>query len=214
MTIQVNPLPTVEEVLESGIFAAFFIQYPMFDAFVWVESALEGFEQLWDGIPTTLYMRTVVERMNGLETDYEEVESWEHDALNESTTLIMNKYGFARVAEMDEIAKQYSLKKPCKACPFAIESTFTGLREGRATEIIDGLLSYEAGTFPCHKTTHKGEEWTERRHCAGAMAVTLKAGGMPLVVIAAMQAGMIQADHYNEAKPLTLEYNELEIGNE
>jgi len=116
---------------------------------------------------------------------------------------------------LEDIKKQYALKKPCKACPFSADrSSFVGLREGRRTDIIDGLLSGETGTFPCHKTTMNGEEPLERKHCAGAMAVTMKAGGVPSVVGLAIHMKMIEPDHYDGAKPLTLEYNELEIGHE
>ena len=108
-----------------------------------------------------------------------------------------------------QIKKQYSCKKPCANCPFRNdENAFQGLAAGRTKEIIDGLASGEAGTFHCHKTTH-AKSRMDRKHCAGAMVVTLKNGYMPEIMVAGIAFGYIEPDHYDEAKPLTVEYSEL-----
>ncbi len=124
-------------------------------------------------------------------------------------------------SSLDEAKKQFSLKKPCKDCPFRNDDhAFKGLHPNRAKSIIDDLNNHETGTFPCHKTIDRDVDYDDdgneieknimqRKHCAGAMAVSLKSGGMPLIIMAGLAHRLIESNHYDEAKGLSVEYEEL-----
>jgi len=90
--IEVNPLPTVAQVLADDWFISFCDKHT-FDAQLWAKSMIESFDHLWGGIPTSLPLQTVVNTMESLETDYEEFEPSDVEALNESTSLMMEHYG-------------------------------------------------------------------------------------------------------------------------
>lgn len=71
----------------------------------------------------------------------------------------------------------YSLKKPCKNCPFnktgAIE-----LHPGRVESILQDLLNGKTTGFQCHKTAYRAKS-SERvrgkeKECAGALIVLEK----------------------------------------
>jgi hypothetical protein len=120
---------------------------------------------------------------------------------------------------LDAPKRQFSLKVPCSNCPFRNDDQkFMGLHPERVSSIIADLASGETGSFPCHKTVaqvynDEGElvnsDVMKRKHCAGAMAVALKADAMPLIVAAGLVHGLIEVDHYDEAKQLTIEPHEL-----
>lgn len=109
--------------------------------------------------------------------------------------------------EMAKYAKQFSLKTPCKNCPFikaAKGKPFNQLSPGRMTSIIDNMIK---GTFHCHKTTDKPRD--ERKHCAGAIALSLKKNELTLAYTAAIVHGFIDSDYYDEALELTIEPEDL-----
>lgn len=120
---------------------------------------------------------------------------------------------------LDAPKRQFSLKIPCSNCPFRNDDQkFMGLHPERLSSIIAELASGEAGTFPCHKTVARvyndegklvENNVMKRKHCAGAMAVALKANVMPQIVAAGLVYGLIEVNHYDEAKPLTIEPHEL-----
>ena len=104
------------------------------------------------------------------------------------------------MSTLEQVVKQSSLKKPCADCPFRKDRTgIKGLAEGRRTGIIDELVSGQAGTFHCHKTIDyddENESVMERKHCAGAVATAIKAGGAPKAVLLAMRMGLIEVDYF------------------
>lgn len=91
--IEVNPLPTVAQVVAHDLFISHCLDHGIADAEAWAEASLEAFEQLWEGIPTSLPIQTVIEFMVDLETDHEEFNKWEVQALAETTKLMVEHYG-------------------------------------------------------------------------------------------------------------------------
>lgn len=83
--------------------------------------------------------------------------------------------------------KHYRLKGPCENCPFLKDGAIP-LAPGRLEGIVEGLLTDDHSTFPCHKTTtakSTGGTWTDEGEykasgreamCAGAMIYLEKAG--------------------------------------
>lgn len=84
----------------------------------------------------------------------------------------------------------YSLKKPCKNCPFLKEGGIE-LSPGRVEGIIDDLVTGRSSSFSCHKTVHSkhGGEWAEgedgeevykssgnEKQCAGSLIMMEKMG--------------------------------------
>lgn len=119
---------------------------------------------------------------------------------------------------MRQVERQFGCKAPCANCPFRKDGEGIGLNAGRLTNTVNGILSGEHGTFHCHKTigysryaeqdylsNDEGEinpdkeELMTRKHCAGAMAVSIMAGGMPLIMRMGVMHQMIKPDHYNDA---------------
>lgn len=102
---------------------------------------------------------------------------------------------------------QFSLKRPCKNCPFLkpeLGKPYNQLQEGRMIGIIEDVRE---GTFHCHKTTDKHRN--ERKHCAGAMAVGIKKHGSLLITSLAQAYGFIGEDYYDEAMNDTIEPEDL-----
>jgi len=66
---------------------------------------------------------------------------------------------------------KFTLKKPCKHCPFRSDIT-PYLSPGRIEGIIHGM-EYKDETFPCHQTTRvrQGKKVNPKNytHCAGAL---------------------------------------------
>lgn len=84
---------------------------------------------------------------------------------------------------MIQADKLFSLKRPCKDCPFRKGETMNlSLGQERMEEIIDSL--HEDNIFSCHKTIDYGkyDSMEEKEHtlqpenkfCAGAMLYLLK----------------------------------------
>lgn len=117
--------------------------------------------------------------------------------------------------------KQFQLKKPCANCPFRNDEQAIDLMPGRKEEIIEKLLSGEDTTFHCHKTVYREDgrnfddvgEYQPKDvcHCPGAMAVARKYGRDPVMVQVANRLGVISDDHYDQAKNLTIEPEQLQI---
>lgn len=106
-----------------------------------------------------------------------------------------------------KFAKQFSLKTPCKNCPFIKADKgqpFNHLSPGRMTSIIDNMTK---GTFHCHKTTDKPRD--ERKHCAGAIALSLKKNEFTAVHALAVGYGFVDPDYYDKALELTIEPEDL-----
>jgi len=99
------------------------------------------------------------------------------------------------------VQAQFSLKKPCAECPFAKDEAIQ-LRSGRRESIMQDLASQRAGTFHCHKTLDADKQ--DRKHCAGAMSLSMKLGFQPQTLKIAHRLGFIAADHYTEAGDLTM----------
>jgi len=116
---------------------------------------------------------------------------------------------------------QFAVRTPCANCPFRNDNQAIPLQPGRREGIMEGLLSGEHETFPCHKTVYRKDN---RNHdeddnyrpvdvsvCAGAAAVARKFGRDLTIVQLATRLGMIPYDHYDEASSLTLEPDELAV---
>lgn len=120
--------------------------------------------------------------------------------------------------DMRQVERQFGCKKPCSNCPFRKDGEGIGLHAGRLTNTVKGIVSGEHGTFHCHKTINYGKydvldylsddtgevkevnsEVMTRKHCAGAMAVSIMAGGLPLIMRLGIMHKMIKPDHYNDA---------------
>lgn len=115
----------------------------------------------------------------------------------------------------------FALTKPCANCPFRNDSAAIELAPGRKEEIIEGLLSGEHNTFPCHKTVYRGDG---RNHdddgnyrpvdvcqCPGAAAVARKFGRDIVMVQVATRLGEISPDHYDSAMVTTIDPIDLGI---
>lgn len=62
---------------------------------------------------------------------------------------------------------QFTLKKPCKDCPFLrTENMFASLTKDRMLDITHAITN-ENKTFTCHKTLNMPK--MEQQHCAGAL---------------------------------------------
>lgn len=119
---------------------------------------------------------------------------------------------------------QFAVKTPCANCPFRNDEQAIPLQPGRREGIIEGLLSGEHETFPCHKTVYRkdGRNHDEDENyrpvdvsvCPGAAAVSRKFGRDLTIVQLATRLGFIPYDHYDEALPLTLEPEDLPIDRE
>lgn len=189
-------------------------------------------EYCWIGDLAILFPnpRTGVETLNEITLDGW-VELFEHalyradllgkninEAVESSTWKAID---YMMTGGLEVAKKQFSLKKPCKDCPFRNdEHAFKGLHPNRAKSIIDSLITGETGTFPCHKTIEHSDEYDEsgeeievnvmqRKHCAGAMAVALKADAMPLIMFAGLSYGLVSKEHYDGAKELSVNYEDL-----
>lgn len=120
--------------------------------------------------------------------------------------------------EMRQVERQFGCKKPCPNCPFRKDGNGIGLNEGRLSGTLKAISSGEHGTFHCHKTieysryanedylsddddslTADREELMTRKHCAGAMAVSIMSGRLPMIVRMGIMYGLIEQDHYDEA---------------
>lgn len=119
---------------------------------------------------------------------------------------------------MRQVERQFGCKKPCSNCPFRKDGNGIGLSEGRLSGTLEGISSGEHGTFHCHKTIDYGKydvldylsddtgevkeidsEIMTRKHCAGAMAVSIMSGRLPMIVRMGIMYGLIEQDHYDEA---------------
>lgn len=119
---------------------------------------------------------------------------------------------------MRQVERQFGCKKPCSNCPFRKDGNGIGLSEGRLSGTLKGISSGEHGTFHCHKTIDYGKydvsgyladdtgevkevdsEVMKRKHCAGAMAVSIMRGRLPMIVRMGIMCGLIEQDHYDEA---------------
>lgn len=119
---------------------------------------------------------------------------------------------------MRQVERQFGCKKPCSNCPFRKDGNGIGLSEGRLSGTLEGISSGEHGTFHCHKTIDYGKynvldyladdtgevrevdsELMTRKHCAGAMAVSIMSGRLPMIVRMGIMYGLIEQDHYDEA---------------
>ena len=120
--------------------------------------------------------------------------------------------------DMRQVERQFGCKTPCANCPFRKDGEGIGLNAGRLTNTIGAIASGEHGTFHCHKTigykhyedrdylsdddgslVADKDELMTRKHCAGAMAVSIMAGSMPLIMRMGIMHQMIKPDHYDEA---------------
>lgn len=119
---------------------------------------------------------------------------------------------------MKQVERQFGCKKPCANCPFRKDGEGIALNAGRLTSTVKGIVTGEHGSFHCHKTIGYSryenddylsdddgsmmadkEELMTRKHCAGAMAVSIMAGSMPLIMRMGIMHKMIKPDHYDEA---------------
>ncbi|KRW83706.1 hypothetical protein [Marinobacter sp. P4B1] len=118
--------------------------------------------------------------------------------------------------------KQFALRRPCANCPFRNDDQAIELMPGRREQIIQDLLTGAAGTFHCHRTVYRSdsrnhdEEGNYRPvdvcHCPGAAAMTQKVGGRDMTLVQiAKRLRMIGLDHYDDALPLTIEPDELDL---
>lgn len=84
------------------------------------------------------------------------------------------------------IETHFRLKRPCSNCPFRRKGAIE-LEPGRLEGIVEGLLSDDSSSFPCHKTVHcsKGGHFDDEGNyiasgqeamCAGAAAYLSKVG--------------------------------------
>lgn len=90
---------------------------------------------------------------------------------------------------------KFDLHKPCRDCPFIIDSPMV-LAPGRMQGIVSSIMRDDWQVFPCHKTTHHGEDGDEatgdEQACAGALAYTLKHAGMlPVLARVAIARGQL-----------------------
>jgi len=119
------------------------------------------------------------------------------------------------------VKHQFDLRKPCANCPFRNDSKAIDLQPGRREQIIEDLLSGKQTTFHCHKTVYRedGRNHDEDGNyvpadvcqCPGAMAVARKFGRDTVMVQVATRLGAIPHDHYDDALPLTLEPEDLDL---
>lgn len=120
-------------------------------------------------------------------------------------------------------AMLFSVKKPCKKCPFINNGQAIELNRGRREEIMEGLLAGQHHSFHCHKTVYapgannfdEDGRYTPKdvAVCAGAAAVARKFGRDMQVVQIATRLGTIPYDHYDEAMAMTIEPGDLSINN-
>jgi hypothetical protein len=117
--------------------------------------------------------------------------------------------------------KQFSLRRPCRECPFRIDGDAVSLSPGRKEEIIEKLLSGEHATFHCHKTVYRSDCRNhdddgnfipvDIAHCAGAAAICRKFGRDTTVVQIASRLGIISYDHYDQSLDATLDTEHLKL---
>lgn len=105
----------------------------------------------------------------------------------------------------------YSLKKPCKNCPFLKEGAIE-LHPNRVPGIVNELLSGESTGFSCHKTVYSkktGGQWVEdpdaedgeryeqsgqEKQCAGALIVLEKMGKQTQLMQIMQRLGVYEPD--------------------
>ena len=66
---------------------------------------------------------------------------------------------------------KFTLKKPCKNCPFSVDSLEGWLGAERADDIARNITDGD-GVFTCHKTGKSKDD--EPQHCAGALILLEK----------------------------------------
>ena len=104
---------------------------------------------------------------------------------------------------------KFSVKKPCKNCPFTSnKSESIRLRKGRREQIIRDLKSQVHTEFVCHKTLDRKQ--SERALCAGAVAVCRHEKKPMYAEEIAIRLGVIPLNHYDSA--IDLSSNNYELG--
>lgn len=98
----------------------------------------------------------------------------------------------------------FSLKKPCKNCPFLKASAQPKnkgwLGRERAKEVYDSM-AVDDHSFPCHKTTETDDDGFESvttrqsQHCAGALILQEKEGFANQLTRIAGRLGLYNPDN-------------------
>lgn len=108
----------------------------------------------------------------------------------------------------------YSLKKPCKNCPFLKDkSKAIQLDPARVPGIINDLVTGEASSFSCHKTVYHsktGGRWVDddsdegghyeqsglEKQCAGSLIVMEKMGKQTTLMQVMQRMGQYNPDDF------------------
>lgn len=117
-------------------------------------------------------------------------------------------------------ANPYSLKKPCANCPFLRdESKAISLHPERVPGIISSLISGEASSFSCHKTTNGHWEEAEdsdddtyvpggkELQCAGSLIALEKMGIKTDLMQLAERVGMYEPDLFKPYRDTVKDFN-------
>lgn len=100
---------------------------------------------------------------------------------------------------------KYSLKGPCRDCPFRNDKETPFFAAGqRVEDILDGM---DTRVFPCHKTTHFDDEGDQiirenSQACAGALIMMAKSGVSTSIVQVLGRLGMMSLDHLDAESPV------------
>lgn len=114
----------------------------------------------------------------------------------------------------------YALKKPCANCPFLKEGGIE-LSPGRLQGIVDDLVSGEATSFLCHKTTHhptaggecvEDEDGNERylasgleQQCAGSLILLEKMGHQTQLMQIMQRMGVYDPDQLQHCHDVVID---------
>lgn len=91
-------------------------------------------------------------------------------------------------------------KRPCANCPFRSDGAGIPLNPARLTGIVQDLIDDDMGTFVCHKTLD-----TERKTCAGAVAVMSKVGRLPVIARLGLIKGVIDAEDIQASEAMVID---------
>lgn len=90
-------------------------------------------------------------------------------------------------------------KRPCSNCPFRSDGAGIELRPGRLESIVSNLLADDTQTFVCHKTLD-----TERKTCAGAVAVMSKLGRLPVIARLGLAYGVLSEEDIEKSAEMVI----------
>ncbi len=121
----------------------------------------------------------------------------------------------------------YSLKKPCKNCPFLKDrEAAINLAPGRVKGIIDGLVNGPDTGFSCHKSVYSklsghwvddpdsedGERYQQsgnEKQCAGSLIVMQKLGKETQLMQVMRRLGQYNPDDFKTYHDLVLDGEDL-----